>query len=281
MSCHGIVESMEELQRIGELSKLTGIPTSTLRFYETHGIAHPRKQAQNQYRLYTPRDSCHFLIVKLLRSFGCNLEMASQIVTHNDLPPSLAILEEREEQLDKEIRELEERRRGLGDYRLLVEHACDLNGKIEVSERKAFYHFASIAGGQVLKNHHLKEFATLWMEHLPFLHYSMKLDPVNSGSDLNPVDDVSWGFSMDEEYAKKNRLEVPREAEYYPPSRVVETCLVRDTAGFLAPEDRRVIERFRDNAPRKFNGPIIGRFLMIFQKDGKERYLYHLSASVK
>ena len=205
---------MSTLQRIGELSGLIGIPPSTLRFYETRGIAEPIKERENQYRLYTPHDSCRFLITKLLRSFGCSLEEASRIVTEGGIGESLRILEQQESSLDEQIRTLTFLKENLREYRQTISQTAALEHSIRVIERKGFYRFSSIEEGEIIKKRQLKEFASLCMDHLPFLHYSMKL-PVHEQNKLRPSD-VSWGFSMDEEYIIREGLKVLRKPNTFP-----------------------------------------------------------------
>ncbi len=199
-------------------------------------------------------------------------------MTRNDLPSTLDFLEERERQLDREIGMLEDRKRGLQEHRKRIGDTMALQGRVKISERNAFYRFASISGGQILKNHQLKELSSQWMEQLPFLHYSMEI-PV--GKEGVYPEDVSWGFSMDEKELDKLNLEIPREAEYFPSSRVVETCLLRESAGFLDERDRDIVRQFREISPCEITGPVVGEFLMICHEDGQEYYLYHLSCSVK
>ena len=269
---------MSTFQRIGELSGLIGIPPSTLRFYETRGIADPIKESENQYRLYTPNDSCRFLITKLLRSFGCSLEEASRIVTEGGIQETLGLLEEKEVSLDEQIRTLTFIRENLREYRRTISETAALEDSIRISERKGFYRFSSIEEGEIIKKRQLREFASLWMERLPFLHYSMKL-PVHEHCTLN-ASEVSWGFSMDEDYILREGLTVPPEAEYFPPSKVAVACLIRDSAGFLEPEDIERIKWFLEGSPHQLNGPVTGNYLMIFHSEGRDRYLYQISCKI-
>ena len=42
--------------RIGELSKLFGVSTDAIRYYEKVGILNPKRNAENNYRYYTLDD---------------------------------------------------------------------------------------------------------------------------------------------------------------------------------------------------------------------------------
>jgi len=263
---------MNNLQHIGVLSGLIGIPTSTLRFYDTQGITEPRKEACNQYRLYTPADSCRCLITKLLRSFGFSLENASKIVTENSLEASLEQMEAQEEILNAQFEELKEQLERLKDYKRTIYRCKGLENKVDISERKGFYRFSSIVGGKIIKSSQLKEFSSLWMQKLPFLSYSMKIDAEGN---------VSWGFSMEEEYLKSKKLTVPKDAEFFPPAKVLETCLLRKSASFLEPWEQSYIEDFRKQTSEHSKNPVLGQFLTIFYINYKPHYLYHLSCELE
>ena len=64
---------MKEYYKIGEISKLYGIGTDSLRYYEELGILHPRRDS-NGYRMYSISDIRTLNILRELRSIGFSMQ---------------------------------------------------------------------------------------------------------------------------------------------------------------------------------------------------------------
>ena len=56
--------------RIGELARMAGITTRTLRFYEEAGLLAPSGRSERGYRLYCSADADRLQEILLLRSAG-------------------------------------------------------------------------------------------------------------------------------------------------------------------------------------------------------------------
>lgn len=59
---------------IGEVSKLTGISSSNIRYYEELNLIHPKRNKENDYRLYEQEDVNQIEKIILLRKLDVSLE---------------------------------------------------------------------------------------------------------------------------------------------------------------------------------------------------------------
>ena len=64
---------MTEDLTIGKVSRLTGVPTRTIRFYEDEGLVPRPGRTDSGYRLYTPRDVTRLRLVRGARLLGLDL----------------------------------------------------------------------------------------------------------------------------------------------------------------------------------------------------------------
>ena len=107
---------MRELLQIGEVAKLIGISTKTIRYYQEVGLlAHPRR-TDGGYRLYTAQDLLRLQRIRRLRSLGLPLYRIKEILGENDLEQEVMLknaLQSLVEELTGQIIELEERREKL------------------------------------------------------------------------------------------------------------------------------------------------------------------------
>lgn len=93
---------------IREVEQCTGMKAANIRYYEKEGLLKPERNARNNYREYTQQDVERLNRIKLLRTLDVPL---GQILDFQKEKLTLSeIMEEREEMLSKEIRNMEKRK---------------------------------------------------------------------------------------------------------------------------------------------------------------------------
>lgn len=65
---------------IGEAAKAVGLPTKTIRYYESIQLLHPTARAENNYRLYSREDIICLSLIKQGRALGLSLGGVKQLV---------------------------------------------------------------------------------------------------------------------------------------------------------------------------------------------------------
>lgn len=66
---------------IGQLSRQTGVPTKTIRYYEEFGLLSKPKRTDSMYRLYTQEDVEKLRFIKKAKSFGLKLSEIRSIIS--------------------------------------------------------------------------------------------------------------------------------------------------------------------------------------------------------
>ena len=70
--------------KIGELAKLSGLTTHTLRYYETLGLIVPRKSVENNYRDYSQDDLHSARFIKRCKDNGFSLDDTASLLSIKD-----------------------------------------------------------------------------------------------------------------------------------------------------------------------------------------------------
>ncbi len=65
---------------IGELSRRTGVPVKTIRFYSDEGLLPPAERSQSGYRLYAEEHALRIDLIRTLREAGCGLEAIGRVL---------------------------------------------------------------------------------------------------------------------------------------------------------------------------------------------------------
>jgi DNA-binding transcriptional MerR regulator len=80
---------------IHELAKQAGVPTKTIRYYESVGLLPRPQRAENNYRRYAPADAERLRFVASARSLGFSLDDVAEILAARDkgLAPCQRVLD--------------------------------------------------------------------------------------------------------------------------------------------------------------------------------------------
>ncbi|MFC6178639.1 MerR family transcriptional regulator [Weissella sagaensis] len=104
---------------IGEFSQLTGIPTSTLRYYETENLIKPQRSA-NGHRYYTRDDFDWLRFLNHLKGAGMSIADLKQYIMLREqgdktIPQRLALLKTTKNNFLKELSEIQQHLQILND----------------------------------------------------------------------------------------------------------------------------------------------------------------------
>ena len=123
---------MDENLTIGRVSKRTGLPAKTIRFYEDEGLISPPRRAANGYRLYRENDVLRLQIVRSIRLLGLDLPSIKTLLDHalsvdcatfgEEL---IGTLERQRSEVERRIMDLTQLRDDLSAIEEHVRHCCE------------------------------------------------------------------------------------------------------------------------------------------------------------
>lgn len=116
---------MKNYYKISEISKLYDIGVDSLRYYERLGILTPKRDT-NGYRLYNLTDLYKLNIIRDLRSLDFSMLQIKDYLDKQSLENTLALLNQEQELIDKEIENLKIRRM------IIQERIKDLQDSINI-----------------------------------------------------------------------------------------------------------------------------------------------------
>jgi DNA-binding transcriptional MerR regulator len=103
---------------IGQLAHATGVPTSTVRFYERKELLKPDARTQSNYRTYSARTVERLKFIRAAQATGFNLKDIREMLalTYSDDPPCAevaSLIDHRLEDVKQRLRELKRVSRAL------------------------------------------------------------------------------------------------------------------------------------------------------------------------
>jgi DNA-binding transcriptional MerR regulator len=114
----------DKLHKIGEVSRITGFPVKTLRYYEERGLVEPAGRSEAGYRLYGEEEVARLEFIKKAKLLGLTLGEITELVElaaaggRGKIIPHLEhVLENHLEETERKMDELDTFRKSLLYYR--------------------------------------------------------------------------------------------------------------------------------------------------------------------
>lgn len=113
--------------RIGELAKLSELPTSTIRFYEQKGLLPKAERSAGGYRQYDNAALDRLQIIKFAQSVGFSLDELPKIFSANGLNHDeiLSRLEQKYKEVDVLLQQLLLKKQQMGELMLRLKTTWD------------------------------------------------------------------------------------------------------------------------------------------------------------
>ena len=109
---------MSQTLKIGQLAKLSGTTTKTIRYYELLGLLHEPERTDSGYRLYEEQDVERLTFIRKAKSLGFSLTDIGETLTLYDSQQApcihvLALLDRKIKAIEQLVIELQELRQEL------------------------------------------------------------------------------------------------------------------------------------------------------------------------
>ncbi|MFR6333667.1 MAG: MerR family transcriptional regulator, partial [Eisenbergiella sp.] len=99
---------MNNSYKIKEISRLYGLCSDTLRYYEEQGLLSP-KRGENRYRMFGVQDIGKLNVIRSLRELDIPLERIREYIHNRDIDSTLRLLDEEETLILSQIERLREK----------------------------------------------------------------------------------------------------------------------------------------------------------------------------
>ncbi|MGN0390778.1 MAG: MerR family transcriptional regulator [Wujia sp.] len=98
---------------IGELSKLFGVGVDSIRYYEEVGILQPKRDPNNNYRLYTVEDVRKIVLIRELLNLNFSTEQIKEFTMNRSVDKTIQLLEKELQIVNEQILSLYETKTNL------------------------------------------------------------------------------------------------------------------------------------------------------------------------
>lgn len=204
------------LYKIGDVSKILGISSDIMRYYEKKGIVKPIKGKENDYRYYESWD-VNFLIECLwFKEYGYSTREIAELVSQHSYDDLCQSLQKKQLVLQEKIARQElllVRLRQQSDF---LEQARSLVGTCEISTSPEVLRYLNRYNYSYDDSEPLRRLTKKWVHILPFTRRSFHIDLSVLEDNRN---DFAWGFSLEMDYARQLGIQEEPLVEHIPPKK--------------------------------------------------------------
>ena len=126
---------MRNLLSIKEFSELSGIHSSTLRYWDEIGLFSPvKRDTGNNYRYYSPEQIITVNFLTVMKSLDVPLKTISEIVHERTPDKIVSLIEQQEKRLAMEMYRLQKCVSVMHTRRELIKHSLNIHKKVGVSQ---------------------------------------------------------------------------------------------------------------------------------------------------
>lgn len=253
--------------KIGDVSRILGISTDLLRYYEKKGVVKPQKDQSNDYRYYDTWD-INFLIDCLwYKRFGFGIPQVAYMVTecyHGDL---MSLLDEKSDQLEGELRRQEMLLRRLREYRDTVERVKALMGETEIAMSPERICYLNRFNNSYDNRPVMQKLSRQWLEYMPFCQRYFEIPEDGL---LGDGDDFAWGFSLTSDYAEELNVPVKPPVKKLESRKCLHSAFRSSGRNAFTPRHLEYLRDYAGEHGLKVAGPAMGTLVCSVREEEHE-----------
>ena len=253
--------------KIGDVSRILGISTDRLRYYEKKGVVQPQKDQSNDYRYYDTWD-INFLIDCLwYKRFGFAIPQVAYMVTdcyHGDL---ISLLDEKSDQLASDIRRQEQLLARLREYRDAAVRVKTILGVCEIQDSPELICYLNRFNYSYNYTPDMQKLSRQWQEYMPFTQRFFEIPVAGL---LGGGDDFAWGFSLQTAWAEELNVPVKPPVKKLESRRCLHSAFRSAGKNAFTPRHLRFLLDYAEQHGMQVAGPAMGTLVCSVLEEGSE-----------
>ncbi len=255
--------------KIGEVSKLLGIPIDTLRYYESRGLVNPQKDDESGYRYYDSWDMNFLLDSKWYRSFELPLAIVEKLINEDDLGQQVMHCVEQESALLEKINHYQQVLQALAVQRQRINEAPGQLGKSRVEARPELLYLRYRFRNEFNRAAQSQPFFRQWANLMPYVNHTFEI-PRSSVLTANEDEgEYFWGLSLPPREAPALGVALRPPAEYIPSRKCYYTQFSAGEKGSFLPDFHDQVILPMEQLGYTVSGNSIGHLITRVHRNGK------------
>lgn len=257
--------------KISEVSKMFGITSEAIRYYEGQDIIKPLKSDSSGYRNYNVWDIHALLQARAYRRYGYTLSETAQLINNSEIGDIVSSLEEKTEEIEKNLSFYTNLLQSIKQMKEINADADEYLGQFRVAQRPAMYRLENEGQYVLNSDPHIKKVTRTWIEHVPFVFTSARWtkEEYEKGGPNH-----YFGLCVEEQYADFLPEEKYPYISYIPSRPCVYTVIKSRPSITLTPQRLSPAIEYMQSEGLQLSGDVISR-VVNYRKATTEYVNYH------
>ena len=260
--------------KIGEVSRVFGIPSDTLRYYESRGIITPKRDEESGYRYYDVWDMNYLLDSLWYRSYGFAINDVVQMINSDNLDTIERRCRNKEIELLKTIEEYQQTLNHLVQHRQKLARIKSEMGRFTMENSPAMV-WQRQREKSTLEKGESASHIQRWVELMP------KVDHTFLMPEIKPTEgefrDSCWGFSVSPDKVASYGIEMSSGAEYIPSYKSIRTVFCAAGEGtFMDAFNAQVIDPIKAMGYTPNRPPVGNLLVRVHDENGEMRRYFEV-----
>lgn len=252
------------MYKIGDVSRILGISSDIMRYYEKRGIVKPHKGKDNSYRYYEAWD-VNFLIECLwFKEYGFSIKEIAGLVSDYPFDELCEQMELRSEEMEEAINRQQLLQRRLRQQAETLKNCRELIGKCEIATSPEMVRYLNRYNYTYDESEEMLNLSKEWVKNISFARrsFSIKEDVLLSGGT-----NFAWGFSLEMEYVKELGVDIKPPVVYFPPQKCIHSVFKQPGKYNFSPKLLQHMVDYAQENNLTICGPAQGSLLCSVRED--------------
>lgn len=255
------------LYKIGDIAKLLGTTTDTLRHYEKRGLVKPIKNKDNEYRYYDFWD-VNFIIDSLwFRAFEFSIDQVANLLKAPTVQDLSNLFEKKENEYRKKIQHYELLLERSEQHRNEVSRIQTFIGKCDVQWRPEYFRYINRYSEDFEIAPPLLRSTQKWLEVMPFVHRYFEIP--HKALLQREIQDYQWGFELSKYYVEKLGLKLEPPNVHVPEAKCIHSVFKSSEKGNFSPRHLDYMVSYAHENGMTITGPASGILLASLLENGQ------------
>ena len=266
--------------RIGDVSRLLGISSDLLRYYEKKGVVHPRKGEKNNYRYYESWDIDFLLDCLWFKNFDFSMEEIARLISECDYESLTRELAAKEIELEDQLRRRELLLEKYRDHLAEMRRGRELLGKCDMGMSPETLYYINRHDFVYDDDPFLISLTRTWLQYSPFIRRCFEIrQPDLPGGEGSGT--VSWGLSLNPEDSREIPIFIHDAVEHLIPHNCVHSVFKSTGKDAFTTEHLRYIMDYAAEKGLSVCGSAYGHLLFSVREDGGQTGYYEVWVPVE
>lgn len=263
--------------RIGDVSKLLGIPIETIRFYEKENILNPARKADSKYRIYDTWDIFFLMECIKYRSFHFSVKEIAQIIHKESMQYYIEKIRKKRVELHQQIEKEVLLERYMTNYERKLETVALNEGNywFTISPKKYFIVYTSSEKDNYNDIDLDVKLFPEWLKFVPFVEFGQHISK-EAAIDLKYADKCNWSLIVEESYIDLLNIPLDKSVQEIPEQLCLSTIINAGNKGEMTSDLIEPVLKHLEETEYMLIGDIEGNLLTRVHENGSHcRYLVY------